>query len=81
MKPITLEEALSIYVNAVLKNLWAPQLYLKDEVDNYHDVDVIDLARDRLRCDDGYWEYYEYILEREESGEGQILFVKVNDDE
>lgn len=81
MKPITLKEALSIYVEAVLKNSWAPQLYLKDEINGYHSVDDIDLARDRLRCDDGHWEYYEYILKREESGEGQILFVEVNDDE
>lgn len=79
MKPITLKEALLIYVNAVLKNSWAPQLYLRDEIGGHHSVDDIDLARDRLRCDDGHWEYYEYILEREESGEGQILFVKEND--
>ena len=81
MKPITLKEALSIYVDAVLKNSWAPRLYLKDEVDDYHEVDTIDLSKYGLRCDDGHWEHYEYILEREESGEGQILFVEVNDNE
>lgn len=81
MKQITLREALSIYVDAVLKNSWAPLLYLKDEVDDYHEIDTIDLSKYGVRCADGHWESYEYILEREESGEGQILFVEENDDE
>ena len=81
MRPITLKEALSIYVKAVLINSCVPQLYLKDEADNYHDVETIDLAKYGLHCYDGHWEYYEYILEREESGEGQILFVEENEDE
>jgi hypothetical protein len=80
MKPITLEEALSKYVHAVLIDSWAPQLYLKDETGDYHPVDVIDLARDRLRCDDGYWEYYNYILQAEDEKDYK-LFVEVNDDE
>jgi hypothetical protein len=81
MTLITLKEALLIYVDAVLKNSWAPQLYLKDEVDGYHAVDTIDLSKYGLRCDDGHWEYYEYILEREELGEGQILFMEVDENE
>jgi hypothetical protein len=81
MKPITLKEALMIYVDATLVDGWAPQLYLKDEIDDYHQVDEIDLSRYGLRCFDGHWESYKYILEREESEEGQILFVEVNDDE
>jgi hypothetical protein len=76
MKPITLKEALLIYVNAVLNNSDAPSLYLKDEIDDYHQIDTIDLSRYGVRCDDGHWESYEYILEREKSGEGQILFVE-----
>lgn len=81
MKPITLKEALLIYVDAVLKNSWAPQLYLKDEVDNYHGVDAIDLARDRLCCDDGYWDYYEYIVEAEGSENHKLFIEEGNNDE
>lgn len=81
MKPITLKEALLIYVDAVLKNAWAPQLFLQDEIGDYHSVDTIDLSKMGMRCDDGHWEHYEYILEREESEEGQILFIEVKDDE
>lgn len=80
MKPITLEEALSIYVHAVIIDSWAPQLYLKDGDNHYHNVDEIDLFRDRLCCDDGYWDYYNYILQAEDEKDYK-LFIEVNDDE
>ncbi len=81
MKPITLKEALLIYVDAVLVNGPAPQLHLKDPDGHYHGIDIIDLNRDRMHCYDGYWDYYEFILEREESGEGHTLFVEEEDNE
>lgn len=81
MKPITLEEALSIYVKAVLIDGPAPQLYLKSSMDNhFHNVDEIDLMRDRMCCDDGYWDYYEYIVDAENTTIHK-LFIEVNDDE
>lgn len=80
LKPITLEEALSIYVHAVIIDSWAPRLYLKDEIGDYHSVDVIDLARDRLRCDDGYWDYYNCILQAEDEKDYKLFIeVKTND--
>lgn len=51
MKPITLKKALSLYVDAVLENDLAPQLYLKDENGYYHNVDEIDLNDDRIKSD------------------------------
>lgn len=78
MKPITLKKALNLYVDAVLENDLAPQLYLKDENSYYHNVDEIDLNGDRIRCDDTYWDYYEYIMEAE-GGKDHKLFVKEND--
>lgn len=77
MKPITLKKALSLYVDAVLENDLAPQLYLKDENGYYHNVDEIDLNDDRIRCDDTYWDYYEYIMEVE-GGKDHKLFIKEN---
>ena len=77
MKPITLKEALLIYVDAVLTNGPAPQLYLKDGDKHYHNVDEIDLMRDRICCDDEYWEF---ILQAE-GGEKHKLFIEVSDDE
>lgn len=77
MKPITLKEALLIYVDAVLTDEPAPQLYLKDGDNHYHNVDEIDLVRDRIVCDDTYWDYYEYILQSE-SEENHKLFIEEN---
>ena len=73
MKPITLKEALLIYADAVLANGPAPSLYLKDGDKHYHNVDEIDLFRDRMCCDDGYWEYYEFILNTESSDEHELF--------
>ena len=80
MKPITLEEALSIYVKAVLIDSWAPQLYLKDGDNHYHNVEEIDLTRDRMVCDDTYWDYYNAILQAEDKKDYR-LFIEVKDDE
>lgn len=80
MKPITLKEALLIYIDAVLANGPAPQLYLKDGDKHYHSVDEIDLMREKMCCDDGYWDYYEFILQAE-GGEKHKLFIEVSDDE
>jgi hypothetical protein len=77
MKPITLKEALLIYVDAVLVDGPAPLLYLKDGDNHYHNVDEIDLIRDRMCCDDGYWDYYEFVLEAE-GREDHTLFIKEN---
>lgn len=77
MKPITLEEALLIYTHAVVVDSWAPQLYLKDGDNHYHSVDEIDLYRDRIRCDDGYWDYYNDIMVAEDLNE-YVLFVEEN---
>ena len=78
MKPITLKEALSIYVKAVLIDGWAPQLYLKDGDDHYHSVSEIDLVRNRMVCDDTYWDYYNSILQAEDDKDYR-LFIEVND--
>ena len=75
MKPITLEEALTKYVHAILTDGWAPWLYLKDERGNYHEVDSVDLMDEKLRSDDGYYDYCEWILEGEDEKEYR-LFVK-----
>lgn len=80
MKPITLKEALLIYVEAVLVDGPAPQLYLKDGDNHYHNVGEIDLIRDRMCCDDGYWDYYEFIV-KTEGGENHKLFIEVSNDE
>lgn len=80
MKPITLKEALLTYVKAVLADGPAPNLYLKDGDKHYHNVDEIDLMRDRICCDDGYWNYYEFILQVE-GGEEHELFIEVSNDE
>jgi hypothetical protein len=73
MKPITLEEALTKYVEAILKNGWAPSLYLKDICGDYHEVDRIDLMHDELRSDDGYYDYCRYILEAEDEKEYRLF--------
>ena len=78
MKSITLKRALLLYVDAVLENNTVPSLYLKDGDNHYHEVDEIDLNDARMRCNDGYWDYYEYIMETEDSGENQKLFIKEN---
>ena len=78
MKPITLKEALLIYVDAVLVDGPAPLLYLKDMDNRYHNVDEIDLIQDRMCCDDGYWDYYEYIVDTENT-KIHKLFVEEND--
>ena len=80
MKPITLKEALMIYVEAVLADGPAPQLYLKDGDKHYHNVYEIDLMRDRICCEDGYWDYYEFIMQTE-GREDHELFIEVNNDE
>jgi hypothetical protein len=80
MKPITLKKALALYVDALLENNIAPQLYFRDGYNHYHSVDQFDIARDRLQSDDGWWEYYEYILQYE-GGRDHLLFVKESQDE
>lgn len=80
MKPITLKEALLIYVNAVLVDGPAPQLYLKDGDNHYHNVDEIDLMREKICCDDEYWDYYKFILQTE-GGANHKLFIEVSDNE
>lgn len=81
MKPITLKKALYMYVDALLENDIAPQLYLKGGDKRFHNIDQIDIMRDRICSNDGYWEYYEFILQYE-GGENHLLFVedKQNDD-
>ena len=32
-----------------------------DGEDNFHTVSEIDLMSERFRCEDGYFDYYEYI--------------------
>lgn len=80
MKQITLREALSIYVDAVLTNSQTPKLYLKDCHNQYHNVDEFDLMKYGMYCDDGYWADYKYILEIENSVDHKI-FVEENNDE
>lgn len=81
MKPITLKEALLIYVNAVLENNDAPNLYLKDGDHHYHRVDEIDLNRYEMCCDDGYDDYYKYILKTEGSENHKLFVEEENDNE
>lgn len=75
MKPITLKRALTLYVDALLENNTVPSLYFKDGYNHYHSVDQFDIIRDRLCSDNGYWEYYEYILQHE-GGSDHLLFVE-----
>ena len=77
MKPITLKKALTLYVDSILENNTVPQLYLKDGDNHYHNVDEIDLTDDRIRCDDTYWDYYEYIMDTE-GGTDHKLFIEDN---
>ena len=77
MKPITLKEALVLCAEALLKNKEPPQLYLKDGYSHYHNVNEIDVLDDRIRCDDTYWDYYDYIM-KTEGGTEHKLFVKDN---
>ncbi len=74
MKPITLKKALSLCVDALLEDNVAPQLYFRDG-HNYHSVDQFDIMRDRVCCDDGHWEYYEFILQYE-GGSDHLLFIE-----
>ena len=75
MKPITLKKALMLYIDVVCENNIAPLLYLKDGDNHYHNVSYIDIADDKIYCDDDYWDYYDYIMEVE-GGANHKLFVE-----
>lgn len=75
MKPITLKEVLILCADALLENKETPQLYLKDGDNQYHGIYDIDLLDDRIRCNDDYWDYYKYILEKENLGDYQLFIT------
>jgi hypothetical protein len=39
--------------------------YLKDDEGEYHKIEDVDLLRDRIICNDGYWECYSWIVEKD----------------
>lgn len=62
MTTITLAELLHILTSCIVTNQpFDKNIYLKDGEDNFHTVSEIDLMSDRFRCEDGYFDYYEYI--------------------
>lgn len=64
MTKITLAELLHILTSCVVTNQsFNKNIYLKDGECNFHTVSEIDLISDRIRCEDGYFDYYEYIDE------------------
>ena len=46
--------------------------YLKDGNNNYHKVSEVDLYSGKTKCEDGYYDYNEYIIEDE--GKDDRLF-------
>jgi len=50
--------------------------YLKDNENNFHKVSELDLYDCKTKCEDGYYDYNEYILEDE--GNNDRLFIKIS---
>ena len=48
--------------------------YLRDGEDNYHKVSEVDLYSGKTKCEDGYYDYNEFIIEDE--GTDDRLFEK-----
>lgn len=78
MKPITLRKALILCCDTLLEmRELNVNLFLKDGDGNYHKVSEIDLMRDRVCCEDEYFDDYEFIL-AVEGGEHHKLFIEEN---
>lgn len=75
-KAITLNHFLKMYVDSVLEQEEPFVACLKDGDGNFHKITEVDLLRDRICCDDEFFDYYEYIMENE-LGENHKLFKKI----
>lgn len=81
LKPITFKEAAILLINDVSKNaeqesflIKCASMYLKDGDGGLHQVGEFDLMRDRVVCEDGYFDYFKYIINSE--GNDDRLFIK-----
>lgn len=74
MKRIKLENFFNILINDVfIKTDNLPIFYLQDGDCNYHKISEVDLYRDRICCEDGYFDYYEYLFQSEYEEDGRIF--------
>jgi hypothetical protein len=60
--PSYLQELAEDAVNDRKRSLFG---YLKDNEGEYHKIEDVDLLRDRIVCNDGYWECYGWIIEKD----------------
>lgn len=71
MQPVTLKEMILDLLNEETNII----CYLKDNDDNFHKVSEATLFEGKIKCEDGYYDYNEYILEDE--GIDDRLFSKL----
>lgn len=81
LKPITLKDAVAILTKDVIKSATQnsfiyerPHFYLKDGDGRIHQVSEFDLMRDRIVCEDEYFDYFKYVIKSE--GVRDKLFVE-----
>lgn len=82
-KPITVKEATERLANRLInsahltdKENKSTEFYLCDREDALHRISEFDLMCSKVRCEDGYFDYFDYII----LDEGLIdrLYVKEN---
>ena len=65
MQKITLKEMFEdLTKRIVIRDNSIPNLYYKED-SRYHLIDSVNLFNDRITCEDGYWIYYDYLVQDE----------------
>ena len=65
MTPVTINEIVTHYLSVICDESFNDRnFYLKDGYSNYHRISEVDVMSDRICCDDGFYDYWEYIAER-----------------
>ena len=81
LRQITFKEAAELLIYRIGKNaeqenflIECANLYLKDGDGGLHQISEFDLIRDRIVCEDDYFDYFKYIINNE--GNNDRLFIK-----
>lgn len=73
MRPIGLRLYLSKLITGAVCGASSGNGYLRDGDGGYHKIAEVDLMRDRIICEDGFWSCYEWIEQNERSDEHELF--------
>jgi len=76
MKPATFKSMVLMTLDDILEQIGGTNnvFYLKDGDDNFHKIIGVDLFSNKLKCEDDYFDYIDYIIDAE--GVDDKLFIK-----